>query len=134
MRPDVAAVLDLPCETEIAAEDAEVARRQRWTLEAADELIRRPASWRYLAVVQGRTLEQYVAHARAYRAAGLITEYMGIGSLCRRTSIREIRAIVGTLAGELPGIKFHLFGIALRLLTQRGSASIRPQPRLRRLE
>jgi hypothetical protein len=118
MRPDVAACLDLPCEAEIAADDAEVARRQRWTLEAAAVLMSRPASWRWLPVVQGRTLEQYADHARAYREAGLVTEYMGIGSLCRRTSLKEIRAIIGTVAAELPGTRFHLFGIALRLLTQ----------------
>jgi hypothetical protein len=119
MRPDVAACLDLPCEAEIATDDAEVARRQRWTLEAAAELLHRPATWRWLPVVQGRTLEQYAEHARAYRAAGLVTEYMGIGSLCRRTSLKEIRAIIGTVGAELPAVRFHLFGVALRLLAQR---------------
>ena len=72
----------------------------------------------WLPIIQGRTLEQYVTHARAYQAAGLVTEYMGIGSLCRRTSLKAIRAIVGAVADELPGVRFHLFGVALRLLTQ----------------
>ncbi len=53
MRPDVAACLDLPCEAEIAADDAEVERRQRWTLEAAAVLMSRPAAWRWLPVIQG---------------------------------------------------------------------------------
>lgn len=119
MQPDVAACLDLPCEAEIAGDDAEVARRQAWTLEAAADLMARPAPWRWLPVIQGRELRHYIKHARAYKAAGLVREYMGIGSLCRRSSIREIRAIVATLADELPGVRFHLFGVALRLLTGR---------------
>lgn len=116
MRPTVAACLDLPCEAEIAGDDAEVARRQRWTLEATAELLHRPASWYWLPVLQGRELRHYVDHARAYKAAGLVRDYMGIGSLCRRSSVREIRAIVSTLADELPGVRFHLFGVALRLI------------------
>jgi hypothetical protein len=44
---------------------------------------------------------------------------MGIGSLCRRTSLKEIRAIIGTVAAGLPWARFHLFGVALRLLAQR---------------
>ena len=119
MQPDIAACLDLPCEIEIADDDAEVARRQMWTLEAAADLVARPAPWRWLPVIQGRELRHYIEHARAYKAAGLVREYMGIGSLCRRSSIREIRAILSTLADELPGIRFHLFGVALRLLTAR---------------
>ncbi len=58
MRPDVAACLDLPCEAEIATDNAEIARHQRWTLEAAGELMRRWASWRWLGIARGRTLEQ----------------------------------------------------------------------------
>lgn len=119
MQPDVAACLDLPCETQIAGDDAEVARRQAWTLEAAADLMARPAPWRWLPMLQGRELRHYIEHARAYKAADLVREYMGIGSLCRRSSIREIRAIVATLADELPGVRFHLFGVALRLLTGR---------------
>ena len=44
MRRDVAACLDLPCEAEIATDEAEVARRQRSTLEAAGVVLsgRRP--------------------------------------------------------------------------------------------
>lgn len=119
MQPDVAACLDLPCEAEIAADDAEVACRQAWALEAAADLMARPAPWRWLPVLQGRKLQHYVKHARAYKAAGLVQPFMGIGSLCRRSSIREIRAIVSTLADELPGVRFHLFGVALRLLAGR---------------
>jgi hypothetical protein len=88
-------------------------------LEAGAVLMDRPASCCWLPVVQDWTLEQYVVHARAYQAAGFVAEYMSIGSLCRRTSIKDILAIVGTVANELPGVIFHLLGVALRLLTKR---------------
>lgn len=119
MQPNLAACLDLPCEVEITADNAEVARRQAWTLKAAQQLLSPPAPWAWVPVVQGRTLEQYATHARAYRAAGLDQPLMGIGSLCRRTRTGEIRAIVATVAEELPGVRFHLFGVKLGLLKQR---------------
>ncbi len=44
MRPDVAAIFDLPCEAEIGNDEVKVERLQRWTLEAAGELMR----WHHL--------------------------------------------------------------------------------------
>lgn len=41
MQPDVAACLDLPCEEQLAADGYQGPRRQRWTLEAAGELLRK---------------------------------------------------------------------------------------------
>src|SRR5688572_18293067 len=38
---------------------------------------------------------------------------MGIGSLCRRTIVGDIQAIVAALARELPQSRFHLFGVKL---------------------
>jgi len=38
---------------------------------------------------------------------------MGIGSLCARKSVQEIREIVEAVQAELPGTWFHLFGVKL---------------------
>jgi hypothetical protein len=51
--------------------------------------------------------------------ANMLDFRVGIGTLCRRASVDEIRAIVAAVADELPSVKFHLWGVKLGAL-QRG--------------
>ena len=117
MRPDVAATMDLPCEVEIARDDREVVQRQIQTLRYAEYLLGHRAGWAWAPVVQGRTIAQYVDHARAYADCGMARPIMGIGSLCRRTSAREVHDIVRAVAEVLPNTVFHLFGVKLQVIT-----------------
>lgn len=119
MQPDYAACMDYPCEAEVAADDAAVLERQCKTLAHASVLLRHPAPWQWVPVLQGRTVEHYLRHADLYQRAGLVRPYMGIGSLCRRTRIAEITAIVRALSERLPGTKFHLFGVKSAIFRQR---------------
>lgn len=113
MGPRYAATMDYPCEAEIAGDAAEVRQRQEASTRNAYALMQVVGPWQWVPVLQGRTIEQYVQHARDMREAGLVRPYMAIGSLCRRTSGDEIESIVATLAAELPGVAFHLFGVKL---------------------
>jgi hypothetical protein len=61
------------------------------------ELVRDPELFRWA--------EHGAAHAR-----------VGIGSLCRRTNVAEIVAIVRAVAEVLPGERFHLWGVKLGAL------------------
>lgn len=115
MRPAYAATMDYPCEAEIAADDAAIRLRQEASTRNAIELMGYVGPWQWVPVLQGRTVEQYVQHARDHQAEGLVRSYMAIGSLCRRTRVEEIEAIVATLAAELPGTRFHLFGVKLSI-------------------
>ena len=119
MRPDYAATWDYPCEAEVASDDAAVLSRQRRTIEHARALLSIEGSWEWVPVVQGRTLDQYLAHAAMYRDAGLVRPYMGIGSLCRRTRVAEIIGIVRAISAVLPGTRFHLFGVKSQIFRQR---------------
>lgn len=119
MRPDYAATMDYPCEAEIAADGAAVVARQRRTLAHAETLLAYDVPWQWLPVLQGRTVDQYVYHARMYRDAQLATPLMGIGSLCRRTRIADILAIVNALHDALPTTRFHLFGVKALIFRQR---------------
>lgn len=41
---------------------------------------------------------------------------VGIGTLCRRTTTAQIHEIVAAVAGELPGVGLHLWGVKLKAL------------------
>lgn len=110
---DYAATMDYPCEPTIAADDGAIRERQRRTVAHAAALMARPRRWAWMPVLQGRSVAQYCEHAADYRAAGLVRERMGVGSLCRRTDAAEVARIVAALAAALPGVRFHLFGVKL---------------------
>jgi hypothetical protein len=43
---------------------------------------------------------------------------VGIGTLCRRASVEQIRRVVDAVADELPGIPLHLWGVKLGAIQQ----------------
>jgi hypothetical protein len=47
---------------------------------------------------------------------GLITEVMGVGSICRRNSEREILNIAREIKERIPQVKLHGFGVKTSLL------------------
>lgn len=118
MKPNYAATWDYPCEAELASDDIAVLSRQGGTLDHARALLAYDVPWTWVPVLQGRTVEQYVRHARMYTDAGLVQPYMGIGSLCRRTHVAEITAIISTLHEALPDTRFHLFGVKAQIFRQ----------------
>jgi hypothetical protein len=89
-----------------------VADHQARTLASFLELRRLAPEIRWLPVLQGRTLEDYLAHLDAYVAAGVPLAYMervGIGSVCRRQASDEIAELVEALAER--GLRLHGFGV-----------------------
>ena len=113
MQPQYAAVLDYPCEPKITSTPQQIWDRQRRTLANAEYLMAHNAAWTWVPVVQGQAIDHYIQHAKAYRLLGMQMPYMGIGSLCSRRSATEIVKIVRSVAAELPGTQFHLFGVKL---------------------
>lgn len=75
----------------------------------------------WMPVLQGWTLDDYLAHADAYLAAGVDLAQqplVGLGSVCRRQSTTEIGVITGTLAAR--GYALHGFGVKAQGLAQYG--------------
>ncbi len=130
--PQWAATMDRCCEPETAATAGIVALRQAWTTRMAWHFWRRyrAVPWVWVPTVQGWHLADYVRHARdlAPLAAEMAAAYgpgspfrVGIGTLCRRASAAQIRAIVQAVAAELPGVGFHLWGVKLSVLQDRAA-------------
>jgi hypothetical protein len=64
-----------------------------------------------IPVIQGWKIQEYLYCIERYEKNGLIAPYMGVGSICRRGSAREIAKILSIIKGELPNTKLHGFGV-----------------------
>lgn len=122
-RPTWAATMDKCCEPEVGGV---VRERQEWTTDMAYHLwhFYRDTKWTWVPTVQGWEVEDYRRHAR--QLAPLINEMrthyagaefrVGIGTLCRRASVKMIHEVVNVVANELPGVPLHLWGVKLGAL------------------
>lgn len=118
--PEMWALRDYPCEPEVLREHGRtVEDHQQMTTDRHRELLDLVDDPNYtvpgqpIAVIQGWTVDDYLQHINQMRAAGTLTEYVGIGSVCRRNQEDEIREIVLTVREELPDwiTGIHAFGV-----------------------
>lgn len=72
-------------------------------------------SFEFIPVVQGRSVAQYRYCAERLKAAGLASEYMAIGSVCKRSDTDEIFEVLKACRDVLPATEFHLFGATRRI-------------------
>jgi len=73
-----------------------------------------------MGTIQGWTVQDYLSHVDQLRERGALIDYMGIGSVCRRHSTKDILKIIRTLRKSLPKrIKLHAFGVKTEVLKHR---------------
>lgn len=115
--PEVFALRDYPCEPEVLDEHGRtVAQHQKMTTDRhrdlVDALDERSIDAQPLAVVQGWAVEDYLEHVDDLRDNGLLADYVGIGSVCRRNAEDEIREVILSVRDALPsGTDLHAFGV-----------------------
>lgn len=116
------ALRDWACEKDLLRANGRSERlHQNWTirdhvacLEAADEY---GVDADPVAVIQGYDVRDYLRHVDYYRDHGLLTDHLGIGSVCKRTDIEEIRSLVLRLREAIPSrVSLHGFGVTRELL------------------
>jgi queuine/archaeosine tRNA-ribosyltransferase len=119
-QPELFALRDYPCEPEILDEHSRtVADHQRMTTERHRSLLGMidDCDGQPVAVLQGWETDDYLRHLETYKQEGLLTGYLGIGSVCRRNSEQEIRDIILSVAAALPdGHDLHAFGVKSSVL------------------
>ena len=71
---------------------------------------------RFVAVLQGWTLDDYIFMADFLNDRGLLTDLVGIGSVCRRNATSELKSIILGLKEQFPVLNFHGFGIKFDVL------------------
>lgn len=70
-----------------------------------------------IPVIQGWVKEDYLDCIDAFNDQGLISNYMAIGSVCRRTATNNIREIVVSVRDNIPSwVRLHGFGLKLTSL------------------
>lgn len=122
---DLFALRDYPCEPDVLeAHDRTVAKHQDMTTDAHRELMDlyddMPDFSQPVAVVQGRSVQEYLEHVDALKDHGVLTDYIGIGSVCGRHAVKEIKPIVKAVDSATPsGTKMHGFGVKLPSLKER---------------
>lgn len=79
------------------------------------ELVECAPELRWLPVLQGQTLDDYLAHIELYRREGIhlqSVERVGLGSVCRRQATQEVAEIVAELSAR--GLRLHAFGLKMK--------------------
>lgn len=129
--PQWCAIQDFCCEDEITTGNAGIVLlRQKATTENIERYWRnyRHLEWCWIPTVQGWQVEDYIHHAieikplveqwQAFYAKRNQSDLfrVGIGTLCARSHVADIQAIVCAVADILPTVKFHLWGVKLQVL------------------
>lgn len=119
-KPELWALRDYPCEPDVLEEhDRTVENHQRMTTDRHRELLNLYEDPNYsvpgqpVAVLQGWRVDNYLRHLDQMKDAGTLTQYVGIGSVCRRNRESEIREIVLRVSEALPAWvdRLHAFGV-----------------------
>ena len=117
-KPDIAWTMDYPCEPKATE------KGKYTSLTAQDMTIRNQISLldqgvETQMVVQGYEPDEYLENLDKIKSAGLLTQHLGIGSICRRGQVKEIARIIRLIHNNVPGwVKLHGFGIKTSVLAQ----------------
>jgi len=116
--PPIAWTYDYPCESSIIAKYCyTVSKAQDMTNENTAILRDSYGLKNVMSVVQGWDLNDYLENIDKIKSAGLLTERLGIGSICRRGQTREITRIVKAIHNNVPNwVKLHGFGVKTSVL------------------
>lgn len=110
---DWSAIQDYMCEPfMIERTGLTLAEHQSRTIASYLDLRALAPSMRWLPVIQGWALDDYLRHVEDYRAAGVdlaALPLVGVGSVCRRQSTKEAADIFSSIRSL--GIKPHGFGV-----------------------
>ena len=114
--PDIAWTMDYPCEPSIQRRgNYDSKRAQEMTIANQLKLLDLNADTQM--VVQGWTVQDYLENLDRIKEQGLLTERLGIGSVCRRGQNREIARIIRAIHNSVPSwVKLHGFGIKVSAL------------------
>jgi len=109
---DWAAIMDLACEPAFDG-DMTVKERQDRTLENTIAHFELEPEYPLLPVLQGRTVQQWLEYHDRLKDHGIPTEYVGVGTLCRQSSTKQIAKIESQLRAGTNIKAMHGFGVKI---------------------
>ena len=115
-RPDIAWTMDYPCEPFVQKRgNYDPISAQEMTIDNQIKLLDLNVNTQ--VVVQGWAVSDYLENLDRIKDQGLLTEHLGIGSVCRRGRNREIARIIRAIHNNVPSwVKLHGFGIKVSVL------------------
>ena len=116
--PDITWTMDYPCEPSVQKRgDYNPKKAQEMTIDNQIKLLDLNVNTQM--VVQGWTINDYLENLDRIKDQGLLTEHLGIGSVCRRGQNKEIARIVRAIHNSVPSwVKLHGFGIKVSALKE----------------
>lgn len=120
-KPDYFFVMDWMCESHILKRTGlSVREHQERTIENHIKLLDLMEKFKMeselATVLQGWTIDQYLEHITMFRQRGLLTDLVGIGSVCRRNAEQDILSILKAINTRIPNRKLHAFGVKQSIL------------------
>ena len=116
--PDIAWTMDYPCEPSVQKKGHyDPISAHEMTIDNQIRLLDLNVNTQM--VVQGWTINDYLENLDRIKDQGLLTERLGIGSVCRRGQNREIARIIRAIHNNVPSwVKLHGFGIKVSVLKE----------------
>jgi hypothetical protein len=123
-QPEVWALRDYPCEPDIlekhgrTVEDHQnkTTNRHRHLMDLKDDY---DIDGEPMAVLQGWGPYSYERHIDGLQTAGVLTDIVGVGSVCRRNATEDILEILHRVNDALPqSTKMHAFGVKTDVLRE----------------
>ena len=115
--PDVAWTMDYPCEPTVRANG-------KYTVKEAQEktnentITLEKEGVKVMSVLQGWSIDDYMHNLELIKERGLLTERLGIGSVCRRGKTKMIAQIIRSVHRKIPSwVKLHGFGVKTSVLS-----------------
>lgn len=124
VEPNYFFVMDWMCEPSILKKTGLSIREHQINtlknyLRMKKEFNNRDINSKLCGVIQGWKKEDYLRHIEMLKERNLITDLMGVGSICRRFADKEIIEILKAIKKELPNTKLHGFGVKKNILKYR---------------
>ena len=115
-QPDIAWTMDYPCEPTVREKGQyDPITAQEMTINNQIRLLDLNVNTQM--VVQGWEISDYLENLDKIREQGLLTERLGIGSVCRRGQPGQIARIIRSVKQNVPSwVKLHGFGIKVSVI------------------
>ena len=115
--PDIAWTYDYPCEPSIRQRFGYNPTQAQLMTNANTIRLRDTYGLPVQSVIQGWRIPDYLNNIDKLKEEGLLTERIGIGSICRRGKTAEINRVIRYIKREMPGwVKLHGFGVKTSIL------------------
>jgi len=121
--PEYFALRDFPCEPQLLKKYNLTAKQNiQRTVDNHIALLDRIQNYcinsEPVPVIQGWIKEDYLECIDTFKEQGLMSNYMAIGSVCRRASVSIIRDIIVSIRDNIPAwVQLHGFGVKLTALS-----------------